>query len=984
LASIDKYFKARLGVDTPVVKFETASTTNINFVDPGHLFWNYEEGTLDLSMSGSVSQAIGMESLMPPTKNNSGVTINRGDYVMATGVQGDRLTIAKAINDGSIAPDYFIGVAAMEIINGAENGLIVTDGLVKEINTASWTVGTLLYPSPTIAGGLTSTKPNPPSMRTPVAIVVRQQANSGRILVRNSTGSTLGQSDSNVLFTSASNNDIILYNSSASYWYNQNLATAIQSVDGSGSGIDADLLDGQHGSYYTTASNIVGSVASAVISSSAVISASALVAINGGGGGVFPIWGERNSSVSAGTYFSFGNGANSASAGLLIYEDVELDGLSLKGAIPFTSDTTIEAYKNGVATAATLTVVNGGTQGYVSNLGVSFAPGDYFAIRVNAGGGGNPVVAAGWFLTEGAKGPQGPTGATGERGGVPYRFSTTTTDADPGTGFFRFDSGTPASITQMFISTTALTGGTDMSAWFSTWDDSTSTVKGYVTFRARPAGGQGTYIIAVTGAVTSAGTYYKVPVSWISGVDPIPNNANLGLEFNRTGDLGAPGAPGDKGDKGDKGDQGDPGVVAATAPVAYDSGTQTVSLNVGAGLTTSTGNLVPDFGTTSGKVAQGNDSRFTDARTPTAHASTHAAAGSDPVTLAQSQVTDLTTDLAAKISASLVDAAGDLLVGSADNTVGRLALGSDGQVLTVDTAGTGVAKVKWATASGGGGGMTLLDSQTFTSSTTYTMPSGAKIVLVEMIASGGGGGGGRRTTTGNAGAGGGGGGGMFYAQALDAAALGGSVTVTVGAGGTGGAGRTGSDGSGTAGNAGGDTQFGYVKIPGGRGGAGGGTGDTTQAAGYMPTPGLPSSINSSPGYGGAGRGSATGSAGGKGYLGGAGGGGGGGTNSSAVSSGGAGGNVVTTAADIYTTANNYTSAFGGGASGGSSGASGSNATNAGDGGGGGASSITATAGAGGNGAAPGGGGGGGGGASNNNGGNGGDGARGEIKIWVYG
>jgi hypothetical protein len=47
---------------------------------------------------------------------------------------------------------------------------------------------------------------------------------------------------------------------------------------------------------------------------------------------------------------------------------------------------------------------------------------------------------------------------------------------------------------------------------------------------------------------------------------------------------------------------------------------------------------------------------------------------------------------------SLIDAAGDLIVGSADNTVGRLALGSNGHVLTVDTAGTGVAKVKWAAA----------------------------------------------------------------------------------------------------------------------------------------------------------------------------------------------------------------------------------------------------------------------------------------------
>lgn len=46
------------------------------------------------------------------------------------------------------------------------------------------------------------------------------------------------------------------------------------------------------------------------------------------------------------------------------------------------------------------------------------------------------------------------------------------------------------------------------------------------------------------------------------------------------------------------------------------------------------------------------DARLSDARTPTAHASTHASGGTDAITLAQSQVTNLTTDLAAKAALS--------------------------------------------------------------------------------------------------------------------------------------------------------------------------------------------------------------------------------------------------------------------------------------------------------------------------------------------
>lgn len=81
-----------------------------------------------------------------------------------------------------------------------------------------------------------------------------------------------------------------------------------------------------------------------------------------------------------------------------------------------------------------------------------------------------------------------------------------------------------------------------------------------------------------------------------------------------------------------------------------------------------------------------SDARLSDARTPTAHASTHASAGSDPVTLAQSQVTDLATDIAAKVPTSRTITAGTNLTGGGDLSANRTLNLADSITLTSVTA----------------------------------------------------------------------------------------------------------------------------------------------------------------------------------------------------------------------------------------------------------------------------------------------------------
>lgn len=97
-------------------------------------------------------------------------------------------------------------------------------------------------------------------------------------------------------------------------------------------------------------------------------------------------------------------------------------------------------------------------------------------------------------------------------------------------------------------------------------------------------------------------------------------------------------------------------IIAPTGLVKADVGLGNVDNTAdaakafaGAQITSGTVNIarIPT-GATGATVPFGNDARFTDARTPTAHAASHASGGGDPVTLAESQVTNLVTDLSLK------------------------------------------------------------------------------------------------------------------------------------------------------------------------------------------------------------------------------------------------------------------------------------------------------------------------------------------------
>ena len=155
-----------------------------HFHQKARLSWHQTEQTAEIGMDYGVVQQVGMD-LYARVENATGVTIPKGTVVGFAGVgPGNVLSVTPYLADGSTPTLYILGVMAHDLPNAGEIGYCSVWGHVAGIDTSAFSVGDVLYASPTVAGGLTATKPTAPDNVIPVAAVLEADATTGQIFVR--------------------------------------------------------------------------------------------------------------------------------------------------------------------------------------------------------------------------------------------------------------------------------------------------------------------------------------------------------------------------------------------------------------------------------------------------------------------------------------------------------------------------------------------------------------------------------------------------------------------------------------------------------------------------------------------------------------------------------------------------------------------------------------------------------------------------------
>ena len=182
------------------------------------LTWNPDEGTLEFPVNADVTLQIGQENLIH-VKNLSGSTLNNGAVVRVTGASGSKLTVDLANNTSDAVSADTIAVMTQSLGNNAV-GYATTEGLVRGLNTSSYTEGAVLWLDG--AGVFTQTKPLTPLHLVQVGYVVRSHPTQGSIFVCIKNGWELDELH-DVLITGITDGQGLVWDAGNGYWKNETI-----------------------------------------------------------------------------------------------------------------------------------------------------------------------------------------------------------------------------------------------------------------------------------------------------------------------------------------------------------------------------------------------------------------------------------------------------------------------------------------------------------------------------------------------------------------------------------------------------------------------------------------------------------------------------------------------------------------------------------------------------------------------------------------
>jgi hypothetical protein len=206
-------------LDVGAVQYNVATAQTVGVAKT---IWNDTFGTLEFGLKGgNVNYRLGQSSIVyVKSADNAGLT--KGTVVYTAGSDGINKTVRLAQANAESTSSKTFGIIA-ETVTGGEKAFCTTFGNLEGINTSAFAEGATIYLSPTVAGGMTTTKPSAPNHMVVVGFCLRSHATQGVIFVKVQNGFELDELHDVAIGTLA-NNNLLAYEAGTSLWKNKTFA----------------------------------------------------------------------------------------------------------------------------------------------------------------------------------------------------------------------------------------------------------------------------------------------------------------------------------------------------------------------------------------------------------------------------------------------------------------------------------------------------------------------------------------------------------------------------------------------------------------------------------------------------------------------------------------------------------------------------------------------------------------------------------------
>jgi hypothetical protein len=218
----------------PSVDSVIFNTTVVETPSEGKMYWNGDDGTINLGMpGGNVNLQLGQEMLIR-AKNTEGSPILNGQAVR---IETASSAIPHVILVNNLEELSACTIAlATEDVGVNQNGYFTSEGLVRNFNTSALTEGAVVWLGST-DGTLTTTPPTNPSQSIKIGYCIRQHATEGVVYVsiqskelfrdRQITKEPTGFASSPTLSYNTTNRTITLSGSVEAYYQGMRLTTLV-------------------------------------------------------------------------------------------------------------------------------------------------------------------------------------------------------------------------------------------------------------------------------------------------------------------------------------------------------------------------------------------------------------------------------------------------------------------------------------------------------------------------------------------------------------------------------------------------------------------------------------------------------------------------------------------------------------------------------------------------------------------------------------